>query len=163
MGRVGGKRPDLAERNRARASHGHTRDATPSPTYVSWNSARDRCREGGPYFDRGIRVCARWDSFDAFLADMGPKPRGASLERIDNDGHYEPSNCRWASRTEQARNRRSNVMVTHAGRTLCIAAWAEVVDLPRWTLERRIRNGWSAEDALTRPLRGCRRSHVRAQ
>jgi hypothetical protein len=98
-----------ADRARERATHGMTN----SPEYRSWAAMKTRClNPNGHAFNyyggRGIAVCDRWrDSFEAFYADMGPRPTGRSLDRIDNDRGYEPDNCRWATATEQNNNRRN--------------------------------------------------------
>jgi hypothetical protein len=106
------------------------------------------------YGGRGIRICERWrHDFEAFLADMGPLPGPRySIERIDNDADYEPGNCRWATPKEQARNTRRNRLVTYAGRTLCVNAWAEELGMNRRTISARLKKGWSPEQALTLPL-----------
>lgn len=88
-----------------------THGLTGTPTYASWVCMWERCsRESNCayayYGGRGIRVCDRWNEFENFLADMGIRPPGTSLDRINGDGHYEPGNCRWATRSEQALNKR---------------------------------------------------------
>jgi len=140
------------ELTRARNStHGKSR----SKTYASWGSMISRCsNEKLPTFKhyggRGISVCPRWTTFENFLADMGPRPVGTTLDRIDNNGNYEPGNCRWATIVEQRNNCRSNHLVTFKHMTRTIADWARVVGIPYFTLHARVsKYGWSAERALT--------------
>lgn len=113
------------------------------------NAAFDR------YGGRGIKVCEAWLNYSAFLADMGRRPSPEySLERRDNDGGYEPGNCRWATRAEQANNRRSNVLVNFKGETMPLKSAARAAGLPYKTVYARIRRGgWAIERALSTPLR----------
>jgi hypothetical protein len=99
-------------------------------------------------------VCDRWrESFEAFVADMGDPPTPAhQIERKDNDGNYEPDNCRWATASVQARNRRSNDLHTINGETKCLAAWLEIYPTKRTTVLGRLARGWPIEMALTAPL-----------
>lgn len=103
--------------NKNSLRHGHAIHGTKgSPTYRSWLAMKTRCYTHGRdnadrYVDRGVKICERWESFDNFLADMGERPKGKTLDRWPNiNGNYEPANCRWATPTEQARNTRRNVL-----------------------------------------------------
>lgn len=105
------------------------------------------------YGGRGIKVCDRWlESFENFLADMGEAPRGTSIDRIDNDGHYTPENCRWATDSEQQNNKRDTVLLTANGKTQTINEWAKETGLDVALIRNRIkRHGWSVEKAINTP------------
>jgi len=140
-------------------THGHTAGGKESKTYITWNHMLDRCKNKNvvnykDYGGRGISVCDRWLRFENFYADMGDKPEGLTLERIDNDGNYEPSNCKWATRIEQANNTRFNVFIEYDGQRLTIAQWARKIGMNYFTLHNRIRDyGWPIKKALTEPTR----------
>lgn len=105
------------------------------------------------YGGRGIKVCERWESFDNFLADMGPRPSlDHSVERKDVDGGYSPDNCCWATQAEQNRNRRNNRTATCDGVTKTLKEWSEITGIPFETLTARWRYGWSGEDIVKRPV-----------
>jgi hypothetical protein len=124
---------------------------------------RDRCNNPkrdhyDRYGGRGIKVCERWNDFALFLEDMGPRPPGATLDRKDNDGDYEPGNCRWATWTEQQNNRSSVRNITWKGETHNVTEWATILGVNKWTLATRLQRGWSEEQALSvpkqKPIRG---------
>lgn len=125
-----------------------------SPEYRAWKSIRARCYSRRNdhyryYGGRGIKVCDRWrDSFEAFLEDMGPRPEGHSIHRINNDGNYEPGNCRWATNEEQARNKSNNVIIELDGIRKTAADWAQELGLDMSTLCKRIKRGMPPADAL---------------
>lgn len=129
--------------------------------YAIWGGMIARCHNPNTehfarYGARGIEVCARWrEDFVSFREDMGEPPSGKhSLDRINGGGNYEPGNVRWATHSEQSRNRRSNTILTLNGESACLAEWASRTGLDRVTITSRIRKGWTVEEALTRPLRG---------
>jgi len=128
-----------------------------SPGYRTldvWKSMIARCnyknhKNYSQYGGRGITVCDHWLSFENFLADMGTAPLGLTIDRKNNDGNYEPDNCRWATMAEQARNRRSCVWITFNGKTLIHADWARELGLTATGLRIRLKQGWPLERALT--------------
>lgn len=140
-------------------THGATVGLKRTAEYEIWNSMRSRCnRPSHPRFasygGRGIKVAPRWESFEAFLADMGPRPSSRhSIDRVDNNNGYGPGNCRWATFSEQARNTRQNRNLTFRGETMCITDWSARAKMPPRVIETRIRKGWDTERALTEPIR----------
>jgi hypothetical protein len=128
--------------------------------YRIWRGIKNRCLNPNVwaysyYGGRGIKICDRWlESFDAFLDDIGPNPKH-EIDRFPNmNGDYEPSNCRWATRLQQARNKRNNRLVTHDGQTKCVAEWAADLGISYAALAKRLlKNGWNIADALTTPPR----------
>lgn len=135
-----------AERRRPASKYKH-------PAFNCWRCMMDRCYKPSDkgyarYGGRGIQVIKRWHTFENFRDDMGLRPAGYTLERRDNSKGYSKSNCKWATVTEQARNRRSSVRITMGNRTLTTAGWSEVSGLRRSTIAGRIRKGWSPYDAV---------------
>jgi hypothetical protein len=143
--------------DKAVTKHGNARSGKRTDLYQCWLGIRQRCfnenNESYPHYGgRGITVSPRWDDFEVFAADIPPRPSAKhQLDRIDNNGNYEPGNVRWATCRDNNRNRRSNRMLTFNGQTLVMKEWAEKVGLPYTTLKQRIANGWDARKALTTP------------
>lgn len=138
--------------------HGHASRGRKSPTYLTWESMFRRCYMPSQdsfkdYGAKGIRVCDRWFSFEAFLEDMGQKPPGLTIDRIDSAANYEPSNCRWATTTEQRINQRRMRSLEHGGLRLTVYEWSAKTGIPSPVIRARIdRLGWDVGRALTEPV-----------
>lgn len=140
-----------------RRKHGCSHNG--SRAYRCWVNMRERCRNKTchafkDYGGRGIRVCDQWnESFESFLSDMGEPPIGLELDRINNDGDYEPSNCRWATVRQQSNNRRGNVLLTAFGETKTISEWSNDLRaaVSRDAIRDRVSRGLSHEEAISRP------------
>lgn len=134
---------------------GHVANRRRSPTLNTWSNMIGRCtNQNRPdyayYGGRGITVCERWrESFGAFLSDMGVKPPGTSLDRIDNAKGYGPDNCRWATRHEQMQNTRGTRLIEFNGQTMGLNAWARSLGINKQSLADRLKRGWPLERALT--------------
>jgi hypothetical protein len=144
-------------------THGDSRRGLRTKEYKTWVRIKRRCfvpecpgyeRYGG----RGITMCERWrDSYEAFLEDIGRSPQGSySIDRIDNNGNYEPGNCRWATSREQASNRCTTRLVEAFGRSMCITAWSRETGLSAQVITWRLARGMGAEEALSKPVPGRR-------
>ena len=138
-----------------------------NPLRAMWRTMHQRCSSPAHvsyphYGGRGIKVCERWRDFENFAADMGERPPGYTIDRIDPGGDYEPSNCRWISGAEQQRNRTNNRLIEYGGRTLTLAEWADELGVKPSTLHWRVKR-WPLERAMSAPVNGdpdeCRRGH----
>lgn len=133
---------------------------TGTPEYQAWAHMRQRCtnpnsKDFKNYGGRGIGICARWESFESFLSDMGSRPTPQhTVDRINNENNYGPDNCRWATRAEQNSNTRQNRWLTFKGRTMTTSQWARFMGVPDTILHKRVCRGWSVERVLTTPVRG---------
>lgn len=139
-------------------THGRTTNKTrhTSREYWIWNSMKNRClndkyKHFKDYGGRGITVCDKWLSFDGFFEDMGVKPKGMTLERIDNTKGYSKENCVWASRVIQNQNKRNNKHITAHGETHCLTEWARRLNVSHATIVGRLNRGWPEDLAVTTP------------
>lgn len=135
-----------------------THGLTKSPTYKAWKGMWGRCTQPSSfgyehYKKRGITVCERWRKFENFLADMGERPAGFTLDRINNDGNYEPGNCRWATMREQGNNRSTNLHFEYRGKTYTLAELARETGVSKDILRHRLvrTSGWTVEGAVSTP------------
>lgn len=134
--------------------HRHTVGAKRSPEHSSWSGMLERCLNPNnklypQYGGRGISICERWMTFENFFEDMGHRPKGTTIDRYpNNDGHYEPGNCRWATAKEQARNTRATLFVEFNGRRTPLREVAEITGVKYMTLYQRLTNGWTLDRAV---------------
>lgn len=142
------------DKPRAYIRHDHSHKGNHTAAYHAWQGIKSRT--GNPnepayphYGGRGITTCSRWSYFVNFLADMGEPPSPEhSIDRVDTNGNYEPTNCRWATSKQQQNNRRNNRRITHLGLTLTTTQWAESAGINPTTLRGRLNRGWSLTEAL---------------
>ncbi len=131
---------------------------TGTTEYKSWQKMKERCLVPScpsfkDYGDRGITICERWlNSFENFYADMGKKPEGYSIERINNEKGYYLENCKWATRAEQNSNTRRNIYITHNGETMMIRDWSRRLGGDDWLVGSRLKAGWDEIRAVTTPI-----------
>ena len=140
------KRPDLSERN---TTHG----LSDRPEYSIWCGMKQRCnyknhKSYHRYGGRGIKVCSEWSDFAQFLKDMGDRPNGMTLDRINSNGDYSKDNCRWISSSEQMKNTSRTRKITLDGITLCIKDWAEKLNVSSGMLYQRAHRGWTDREIL---------------
>lgn len=148
------------EQNKEKVRKAYEEWAKKNPVHSVWRKMKSRCYSPKSdhyhlYGGRGIKICDRWlgpDGYKNFEVDMGPRPTlKHTIERIDTNGNYEPNNCTWATRTQQQRNRRVNVLVTINGVTKCVAEWSEISGINAKTIRGRLESGWSPEQILSPP------------
>lgn len=141
-------------RTTGKVHHNYRHGMCNHPAYNCWSDARKRVlglrkKDAKNYIDRGISMCDRWlNSFENFVADMGDRPPGTTLERMDNNLGYSPENCCWATRTQQARNRRNLVPIDVDGVSKIASIWSEETGVKACTITDRIKRGWPPKEAV---------------
>ena len=140
-------------RHEGAVRHGHS-IGNGTRVYRIWCNMLTRCTNPNvPHYERyggrGITVCERWNSFDHFLEDMGEPPDGLTIDRLNNDGNYEPGNCAWATALSQARNKHNTIKLTFDGLTLTLVEWAKRLGIKYPTLKKRYHQKWPIEKMLT--------------
>lgn len=131
-----------------------THGKTNSPEYAIWTAMKSRCHNQNTihyadYGGRGIKVCDRWkNSFENFFFDMGCKPDGMTIDRINNDGDYDPKNCKWASRLDQSNNKRNNRIITINGESMTLSQWSKKCKVGESTIRKRLSYGKTDFDLI---------------
>lgn len=143
----------------ANTKHSHAlnkrKDGSCTKTYNAWCGIKKRCnnpceKDDKDYRSRGIFVCELWSDFANFLEDMGEKPEGLEIDRIDNNDGYYKENCRWVTKEENGSNKRNNVWITHDdGRRHTLAQWSRIIGRNPQTIKNRLERGWPVNLVLT--------------
>lgn len=136
-----------------------------TPVYITWMLMRQRCNNPNHpgyhnYGGRGIKVCPQWDDFEQFFADMGERPVEKTLDRIDVNRDYCPENCQWATRIQQANNKRENIVISYDGKTLTLKQWSRELGMNYWTLHARYKRGWNLTDIITTNIKETKNESV---
>jgi hypothetical protein len=155
---VAGNSLTLGKSKKCKKCTSKTHGLEGSKIYMAWAQMKKRClcktsKEYKNYGERGIKVCDSWLKFENFLADMGTPQQGFSLDRINNNGNYEPFNCRWATQKQQNRNTRKTLYIEYEGKMQCLADLAEKYGHKPITVRNRLKFGWGIDDALKKPNR----------
>jgi hypothetical protein len=142
---------------KSNTTHGHLRNYGVTPEYATWIGMKDRClnpksNAWDSYGGRGIGIDPAWLDFDTFFKHMGRRPRGTSLDRLDNNLGYSQSNCAWRSQVDQSNNTRRNHVVELDGRRLTVSQWAKITGLMQSTIGYRLKKKWTVRESLTKPL-----------
>lgn len=149
------RREIMTRLGKSNTTHGLSR----RPEHAIWSGMHQRCADHrhptyASYGGRGITVCDRWQTFENFYADMGPRPTPAhTIDRKDNDRGYDPENCRWITRSQQSRNTSRNIIVLWRGQRMCLKDAAALTNISYNTVKERVRRGWTPERALSTPVR----------
>jgi hypothetical protein len=143
--------------SKARTRHGYARLGQVTPTWRTWAGIIRRCTNPHDkafkrYGAKGITICDRWKVFENFLEDMGERPEGLTIDRINGRLGYFKENCRWATQKEQQNNRLNNMTIAYRGEHKTVSEWADCLNIKAHTLANRIRLGWTPEDTIEKPI-----------
>lgn len=154
----------LAKKTQFNSESAKTHGLSRSRIYKIWLGMKQRCSDKSTgksrrlYYDKGIRICDRWKDFGNFVTDMGIPMKSMTIDRIDGNGNYEPENCRWATKKEQANNTAANHQLSYDGKKMNITQWSEQIGIKQNTIVWRLMRGWSVEKALTKPIQQRKRT-----
>ena len=161
---------EITEKRNTIHSLSRDKDGKRTRLYGIWVRMRQRCKDKNlkdyaRYGGRGIKVCKEWSNYKNFYdwALANGYRANLSIDRKDNDGDYEPSNCKWSTLIEQAHNKSNNRLITYCGKTKTLAEWSSTLSIDRKTLSYRLKIGWSIEKAFTTPVRRSKNAFTKSK